>query len=151
MIEVRPARPDEAAELSALALRSKMHWGYPDEWVELYRPDLSLTPDEIAAGRVLAADVDGRLAGFATVEGDPPEGEIAHLWVDPPAIGTGVGRRLFARALDTARAAGLRSLVIHSDPHAEGFYLAMGAVRIGDVASTSIPGRTIPLLRVALS
>lgn len=151
MIEIRPARPDEAAELSALALRSKGHWDYPAEWMARYRATLTLTPDQLAATRVLVAEADGRVAGFAVVEGDPPEGELGHLWVDPPAIGTGVGRALFTHAMDTARAAGLSSLMIHSDPHAEGFYLAMGAVRIGDVASTSIPGRRIPLLRFSLS
>ena len=34
---------------------------------------------------------------------------------------------------------------IHSDPYAELFYLSRGAVRIREVPSVAIPGRTIPL------
>ena len=36
--------------------------------------------------------------------------------------------------------------MIHSDPHAEGFHVAMGEVPSGSVA-----GRVLPLLRIALS
>ena len=150
-MEIRAARPEEAPALSELALRSKAHWGYSSEWMGRYRANLTISADQVAAGAVIVADVDGRAVGFCVVLGAPPEGEIGHMWVDPPAIGTGVGRRLLTHALETARAAGFGSLLIHSDPHAEGFYLAMGAERIGDVASSSIPGRTIPLLRIALS
>jgi hypothetical protein len=38
------------------------------------------------------------------------------------------------------------TLLIESDPNAEGFYLAMGATRIDERRSAS--GRTLPLLRV---
>ena len=150
-MEIRGARPDEAQALSELALRSKAHWGYPTEWLDLFRVDLTVTPEEIATATVLVAEVDGRPAGFTMVDGTPPEGTLEHLWVDPPAIGTGVGRLLWTKALDAARAAGFGSLLIGSDPHAEGFYRAMGAERIGETTSSSIPGRMIPLLRAALS
>jgi hypothetical protein len=33
---------------------------------------------------------------------------------------------------------------IDADPNAEAFYLAMGAVRIGQTPSGSIPGRVLP-------
>jgi len=39
-------------------------------------------------------------------------------------------------------------LRIASDPHAEAFYLACGAVRVGAAASASIPGRELPLLEL---
>ena len=44
-----------------------------------------------------------------------------------------------------AAAAGAGRMVIQSDPHAEGFYLHMGARRVGERASDSIPGRVLPL------
>jgi hypothetical protein len=37
-------------------------------------------------------------------------------------------------------------MTIDADPHAEAFYLAMGAVRVGEAASESIPGRSLPRL-----
>jgi hypothetical protein len=41
-------------------------------------------------------------------------------------------------------------MILQSDPHAEGFYLAMGAQRIGQSESTVTPGRMLPLLRLVL-
>ena len=56
--------------------------------------------------------------------------------------------------MSTACALGYRSLEIESDPTAEGFYTAMGAVRFGEresqVARTVERGRTLPLLQVDL-
>jgi hypothetical protein len=43
-----------------------------------------------------------------------------------------------------------RELIVQSDPHAEGFYRAMGAMRIGTQASTVIPGLALPLLGLSL-
>jgi ribosomal protein S18 acetylase RimI-like enzyme len=79
--------------------------------------------------------------------GEPPEGELEDLWLDPELIGRGMGRRLFEHALRIASELGFDSLVIEADPNAEPFYLAMGAARIGDRRSST--GRTLPLLRVA--
>ncbi|HEV2780140.1 MAG TPA: GNAT family N-acetyltransferase [Actinophytocola sp.] len=150
-VVLRAARADEAGVLSELALRSKAHWGYDAEFLAACRAELTLSPAEVAAGRVVVAEVDGTVAGFYTVDGAPPDGELGNLWVDPRAIGTGLGRRLWRHAVGTARAAGFTALRIEADPHAEGFYLAMGARRVGQSRSASIPGRRLPLLRFTVS
>jgi len=49
-----------------------------------------------------------------------------------------------------ARTEGFLALAIHSDPNAESFYLSHGATRTGDTPSGSIPGRILPLLRLAI-
>jgi GNAT superfamily N-acetyltransferase len=80
-----------------------------------------------------------------------PRGELGNLWLDPEWIGTGLGRQLWQHAVDTARITGFTALRIESGPNAEGFYRAMGAYRIGETMSGSIPGRTLPLMRYQLS
>lgn len=152
---IRAARPDEAAQLSALALRSKAHWGYDAAFLEASREELTLDPGRITERRTQVAvsrepETDGQLLGFGTIEGEPPAGELGMLFVDPPAIGTGVGGALFSRLSELAVDLGFHRLTIASDPNAEPFYLARGAVRIGGVPSGSIPGRVLPLLAVAL-
>jgi GNAT superfamily N-acetyltransferase len=86
-------------------------------------------------------------AGVYRITGAPPQGELEDLWLDPRFIGRGMGRTLLEHALGVAADLGFESLVIEGEPHAEGFYLAMGAVRIGSRRSAS--GRTLPLLRIA--
>jgi GNAT superfamily N-acetyltransferase len=141
---LRPARPDEAVVLSELALRSKAHWGYDEAFLEACRPELTLRPDDLAEQRATVARVGDRVVGFYTLAGQAPEGELACLFVEPDHIGTGVGRRLWQHAVDTARALGFQRLTIESDPYAEDFYLRMGAVRIGSIPSGSIAGRELP-------
>jgi N-acetylglutamate synthase-like GNAT family acetyltransferase len=149
-MKLRPARPDEAATLSDLAMRSKAHWGYDDEFLARCRPVLTLKPDEIVSGRTTVASEDGRVVGFYTLNDDPPEGELGNLWIDPAHMRKGAGRLLLTHAVETARAVGFKTLLIAADPNAEGFYRAMGAVRTGSVASEVTPGRELPLLRLDL-
>jgi GNAT superfamily N-acetyltransferase len=146
-IKLRAGRPDEAAVLSALALRSKAHWGYDEAFLDACRDELTLSAGDVVAARVTLAESDGVLAGFVALAGEPPEGDLSHLFVDPPLIGTGVGRRLFAAAVATARSDGFTSFTVDADPGAEDFYLRMGALRVGSSPSGSIPGRFLPRLR----
>jgi GNAT superfamily N-acetyltransferase len=143
---VRRALPGEAASLGALAMRSKAHWGYGQEFLEIVRPILTFTEADLVSSPVYVLEVGGELAGMYRLGGDPPEGELDDLWLEPRFIGLGAGRRLYEHALQVAAELGFDSLRIESDPNAEGFYLAMGATRIGERPSQS--GRTLPLLRV---
>jgi GNAT superfamily N-acetyltransferase len=76
--------------------------------------------------------------------------DLDALFVEPAAIRQGVGRRLWEHVVDTARSLGFTSLEFQSDPHAEGFYLAMGAERCGESESTVTPGRMLPLMCFSL-
>ncbi|MET8597015.1 GNAT family N-acetyltransferase [Streptomyces althioticus] len=149
-VRIRKARPDEAGELTELALRSKAHWGYDEAFMASCREELTVRPSEVGERRTALAERDGRVLGFTTVDGQPPEGAVGMMFVDPEALGQGIGRALFAHALGSARDAGFRRLTIDADPNAESFYRAMGAVRIGETPSGSIPGRVLPLLAVTL-
>jgi GNAT superfamily N-acetyltransferase len=148
---VRPARREEAELLSSLCVRSKAHWGYDAEFMRLSLSALQIDAAAIAEGRVLVAaderDVPLGVASCAVHEADV---ELAHLFVDPGALGRGVGAALFAASLQWARDHGHEALLIASDPNATGFYEKMGAVCIGTVPSDAIPGRSLPLLRCTL-
>jgi GNAT superfamily N-acetyltransferase len=139
---LRPARADEAGLLSELALESKGYWGYSAEFLAACRDELTVTPGH----RAVVAERDGRVVGFYALTGEPPELDLAMMFVAPAEIGTGVGRALWAHAVDAAARSGAERVTIDAEPHAEAFYLAMGAVRVGEVASGSIPGRTLPRL-----
>ncbi len=145
---LRRARVGEAALLTEIAFAAKQHWGYPAEWLAAWRYDLTVTADYIRTQRVVVAETDGLIAGFVgllrTAEGD----QLEHLWLRPSCMGRGLGRRLFEEAVNQARAAGITALQIRADPNAEGFYLKMGAVRIGEEVY-ELPGkirREVPLL-----
>jgi len=144
--EIRDAKPDECGAISALAFVSKKYWGYDDAFMEACRAELTVRPEDLGRGRVRVAD-DGEIVGFHAVI----DCELEWLFVAPQAIGSGVGAALLADALTIARTAGCAQLRIQADPHAAGFYERMGAGRIGEAPSLSIPGRINPVYAIGLS
>jgi GNAT superfamily N-acetyltransferase len=149
---VRAARADEAAGISALALRSKGHWGYDAAFLAACRDDLTIDPAWCDGVRlIVAVSDDGELLGYARIAGEPPVGELAGLFVDPPAIGRGVGGLLLRHAVAIAADLGFRTLEIDSDPYAEPFYRQAGAVRVGESASTVDPTRLLPRLHLPVT
>ncbi|MEM7597486.1 MAG: GNAT family N-acetyltransferase [Pseudomonadota bacterium] len=148
---LRPAREEELSALSALCLRSKAHWGYDEAFMAACVPVLTLGHDDLADGLLIVAEAGGPPAGIAQLAGPPGEMEIDRLFVDPPYIGTGLGRVLFEWCVATALARGESRLEIEADPDAAPFYEKMGAVKIGETPSGAIPGRMLPLLELRIS
>jgi GrpB-like predicted nucleotidyltransferase (UPF0157 family)/N-acetylglutamate synthase-like GNAT family acetyltransferase len=145
-IAVRRAESAECGALSDLALRSKAHWGYDEHFLAACKTELTVDPALVERHRVTVAEESGEIAGFSALAGAPPVGELTFLFVEPRRIGAGIGRMLWQGCVATAARVGLAEIRIESDPNAAGFYAAMGAVRIGDAPSQSIPDRHLPVL-----
>ncbi|MCM1967933.1 GNAT family N-acetyltransferase [Streptomyces sp. G1] len=140
MAELRAARAGEAAELTRLVMRSKAHWGYGAEFLAACAPELRIGPGDEVRRRIVVAEGAAGAAGsrsgegpavvlgLASLDGEPPFGRLGLLFVEPAAIGAGVGRLLYRDVLRRAAGLGFRRLLIDADPHAAGFYRAMGAV-----------------------
>lgn len=139
-MEIRRAMEDEAERLSALALRSKGHWGYPAAVLDGWRGELAIGAADIRSDQVFAAVEDGELLGFYSLRVAPGAWELNHLWVLPEHMRRGVGRALLAHAMETALRGGAPEIVVDADPHAERFYLDHGADRRGAVPAR-IPGQ----------
>lgn len=125
------AKPDDAAALTDIAFAAKRHWGYPERWIEGWRDVLTVRPEFIASHETYAAILRGRTVGFYTLSRKDDRLDLLHMWVLPDAMGRGVGRSLFMHAIQRMRELGCQELEIESDPNAEGFYLHMGAHRVG--------------------
>jgi GNAT superfamily N-acetyltransferase len=145
---VRSARPGEAGALTALAVRSKAHWGYDDAFMKMSLASLTVSEADIASGRVLAVDRQGLLFGMTRVE---PDGELGMMFVDPLAMNRGVGRLLFEASVALARKLGAQRMAILADPNAAPFYERMGARFVSQAPSDAIPGRTLPLYEYDLT
>ncbi len=148
---LRTARPDEAAAFTALALRSKAHWGYDAAFMARCVAELTVTPELIEEGFAIAAECDGRVVGFILCHPVwPPAAELHMIFVEPEVIGQGIGRRLVEAAFAGLAWLGVQRVEVDSDPHAEPFYRSCGFAPVGTVSSGSIPGRLLPRLCCAL-
>lgn len=147
---IRRARPGEAAALTALALRSKAHWSYDDAFMAVMRQVLKITEQQIRAHHVLVHETGGVVDGVGALARFDDEWEVDHLWVEPAAIGRGIGRRLLDALLAKAARLGAERVLVESDPHAESFYARRGGVRVGQRPSGVIAGRSLPVLAIRL-
>lgn len=130
--------------LSALAFRSKAHWGYSQAFMSGCRDELTVRSEQIESSWVLQEQAVR--VGFYTLSlFDGQRTELDFLFVEPRAMGRGVGRQLLAHAFGESRRLARPLIRIVSDPHAAGFYAAAGAVWIGQQASASIAGRMLPV------
>ena len=151
-MQIRRAQESDAAELTRIAHEAKRHWGYPERWIELWRDDLTFSPEFIAGNEVYVAEDGGEALGCYSLVATSPNWMLEHFWIRPAAMGKGLGRRLFEHARAAAEKAGASVLEIDADPNAEAFYLKMGAVRVGEVRS-EVDGqpRVRPLLHLRLA
>ena len=151
VLTLRNAKPEDCPAATDLCLRSKAVWGYSAEFMARCRAELSLTPEMLERDDAQIAEWHGCILGVAQVSSDGDQACLEKLFVDPDAMGRGVGRVLFGWARTAARKRGAATLVIEADPEAAPFYRRLGAVDAGTVPSVSIPGRSLPRLTVPLT
>jgi N-acetylglutamate synthase-like GNAT family acetyltransferase len=151
VFQIRIAEIHEANSLSELASRSKSYWPYDEEYLQQCRSVTHVTADDIQKWPFIVAIKQGNLCGFSAVCEIEGEKMLDHLWVDPPYIGSGLGRTLFGEAVNRAKKLGWSSFTIASDPYAEPFYKKMGAKRIGKRESKIKRGFFLPLLEFRFS
>jgi GNAT superfamily N-acetyltransferase len=147
---IRRARPGEAQALTALALRSKAYWPYDEAFMAVIRQVLKISEAEIRAHHVLVHETDGVVDGVGALAWFDGEWEVDHLWVEPAAIGRGIGRLLLDALLARAQRLGAERVLVEADPHAESFYTRRGGRRVGRRASGMIAGRSLPVLEIRL-
>jgi GNAT superfamily N-acetyltransferase len=151
-VQIVRAQPADAARLSEIAWAAKASWGYPPTWLERWRDQLTITPEFVRANETFAVCLSRQLVGFHALLRTADTMRLEHLWVLPSQMGRGWGRALFQHAAARAIALGVHSLTIEADPNAEPFYLHLGAVRTGVIAS-EIEGkrRELPVLEFKLA
>ena len=149
---IRRARSDEAPKLTALARRSKGYWGYGDAFLTACEKELRVSDAELAYSPAHLIEDFGRIIGFYMLQPRSQcKVELTFLFVEPDDIGRGYGGRLMRHAISTATNLEFETMLIQGDPHADAFYCAMGARKIGSKASESIPGRELPLYNIDLT
>jgi GNAT superfamily N-acetyltransferase len=158
---MRSAARIDLATLSALAVRSKAHWGYDEAFMAACADELAVPESALASEVVRLCEGKGaRIAGFYRLErctgsasgmgSAAGPAEIEGFFVDPRFIGRGVGRVLWNDLLRQALAHGISGIICQSDLNAAGFYESMGMRRTGMRPSASIPDRELPVLELEI-
>lgn len=150
-LEIRKARCEDLPALNQLAFQAKAYWGYSPDFMAACRPELTYTSAHIRQPQYhfFLGERESTLMGFYGLEQlSALEMELIALFVSPTSMGQGYGKHLINHAQSQAVSWKTQSILIQSDPNAEAFYLNVGAYRIGQTESESIPGRFLPLLKL---
>ena len=145
-VRVRAAHRGEESALSAICWRSKQHWGYDAAFMRHCTASLAVPRAAIEDGHVwVAVDASDRPLGVVQLAQVGDDIDLDKLFVEPAAIGAGIGELLFRHAVAEARRGSYARMTVLADPHATGFYEHMGCRFESMAPSDAIPGRELPL------
>jgi GNAT superfamily N-acetyltransferase len=144
--------PEDAGQLTELALTAKASWGYDAAFMARCRDIMTISPDAVARHPYYLIESEaGDPLGFYGFELADGLLTLDWLFVAPGVQRQGLGTQLFDHATAVACAGGYSYFRIISDPHAEAFYLRLGARRCGSAPSDLHPDRFLPVLRFDLA
>jgi N-acetylglutamate synthase-like GNAT family acetyltransferase len=131
-IVIRAAVMAELQALEAVQLRASLT-NDGDREALLANPDAIRIPlEQVAAGRVFVAELNGETLGFSAIElRVDGQTELDALFVEPKIRRHGVGRLMVEYCAEVARKQGSTALHVIGNPHAEDFYLACGFEQTG--------------------
>lgn len=153
---IQRAEPADHELLTTISFRSKSHWAYPEHYLQIWKNELTITPEYIERNEVFVCKLQGTAVAYYSLVELAEELTLAkvtlaaglwldHMFVLPEYIGQGLGRSLFLHCRNRLSARGASCLHILADPNAEGFYLKMGCQHCS-LYPSSIPGRDTPYL-----
>jgi predicted N-acetyltransferase YhbS len=149
-MKILPAEPGQHKTLTDLVIASKASWGYDAAFIADALPELQVTEEFLSHGWHFVAKKDEQILGFSSLLNRHPVLLLENLFVDPGYLRTGVGEFLWRHAVSFALERGYQTIILVSDPYAEGFYLRMGAETVGQAASGIRAGRMLPSMRFDL-
>ncbi len=122
-----PATIDDVEELSAVAIRSKRHWGYSKEAMELWNQNLTITEDFIQTHTVIKATLEDEIVGFFALEEIKPTTRIAQYWIDTPYMRKGYGSVMYDYLKNYLKSKNVEKVTLVMDPNGLAFFERKGA------------------------
>ena len=104
--------------------------------MQLWKNDLAVTADYIAANKVTKVFDDNDFIGFyAVIKISDTTCEIDHLWLLPEKINQGYGKLIFAHLLQELKNEGYEKATLVAEPNAVYFYNKMNGKVTAQVES----------------
>jgi GNAT superfamily N-acetyltransferase len=150
-MQIVRAEAQFASVLTQITFAAKRHWGYPETWIELWKPSMTITPEYIDTHETWIAVMDTESAAYYSFNEIEGKRWLDNLWVLPKHMGQGLGRLLFEHALERCKGQDIHSLLIEADPNAQSFYEKMGARKVHE-HHTEVDGapRILPVMEINL-
>ena len=157
---IRPAKKEEAEILTKISYKSKRYWNYPQEYFDIWKNELTISPEYIEKNEVFVFELSGAVVGYYSLVELPEDIEVSgitikkgfwleHMFIEPENIGKRIGTKMFDHLNKRCLLKDMNELGILADPNSRGFYEKMGCIYICDYPST-IKYRTTPYLQLII-
>lgn len=148
---IHTASEADRTVLTNIAFAAKRFWNYPEEWIQLWTDELTISARYIRDHYVFKVmdRKSGKIIGFCALEHHRNEHalEIAHAWVLPEYMGKNIGAWMINHALSNLQTLPVNRYVVTADPNAAGFYEKLGFSTTHTVSSKPL-GRWIPVMEM---
>ena len=137
--------------LTQITKKSKAHWGYSNEQIEIWSPYLTVSKEYIKTNSVYNLQIEDRIVGYYSFFHESENIiKLDNLFVLPEFIGKGLGKILMSDFLKRLKNQGIQKVVLNSEPNAEDFYAKFGFVKVGQI-ETSIKDRYLPIMELKIN
>ncbi|WP_085900017.1 GNAT family N-acetyltransferase [Kiloniella majae] len=145
-----PACLKDLPLLPTIALKSKSHWDYPQNFLDKCKVffEEEFTEEYLKESHTFIIKQDEEIIGMGSLLWKEVP-MIDNFWLLPENIGKGYGKQAFDLLVQEAKNLGWPNLTAIADIYAEGFYKAMGAKRVGEVPS-EVQDKMLPKMFIDL-
>lgn len=126
------ALSEHAKSLTEIAISAKRHWNYPEAWIQIWVPTLTMTSEYIQTHETWIAMIEDKPVAYYSFGKNEEELWLDNLWVFPEYMGQGIGKSLFQHVIERCKSLGVSVLKIEADPNAQNFYERMGARKVSE-------------------
>ncbi|MEA5114938.1 MAG: GNAT family N-acetyltransferase [Geobacteraceae bacterium] len=159
-LKIRHAKATDSTILTDISLRAKKYWNYPDEYMERWKDELTITPEYIENNTVFVGELEDKIVGFYSLIEIHHALEIRsiliekgtwldHMFILPRYMGKGIGTKFTTHMKAYLSEKRVDKVLIFVDPYAKGFYEKVGA-KFRRESDSSIPGRKIPVYEIKI-
>lgn len=147
---IEKANNKDAEKITELTLRSKSHWNYSKQQIEIWRDDLTITEDYILEKEVYKLTDRNKLIGYYSYfKLNEVDVKLENLFIEPRFIGQGFGKTLMTDFIQRIKKTKFKRIVLDSDPNAKKFYEQIGFREIGKL-KTLIKDRFLPMMEMII-
>jgi len=147
-MKIVKAIPSDHLILSDITFKGKAHWGYDAAQMENWRPQLTISSDDIERNETYKLIVADETVGYYSfVATDKNTIKLDNLFLLPKCIGLGYGKFLMNDFLKRIKETPAKKVILDADPNAENFYKTFGFQTYNKL-ETSIKGRFLPQMEL---
>lgn len=146
-MKIKKSSPELHKKLTEISFISKKYWNYSDEWMEIWKDDLTLTENFIINNHIYHLENEkNEILGFYAFVKHDNYIELDSLFVLPENIGKGIGKLLMEDFLYRIKEFKFDFIKLEAEPFAEDFYKKFGFETVELLKSSKIENRYLPVM-----